>query len=182
MAIKAERAAARPELLLQPRGIQQHGGVAFLAKVAECDAKGRVQPAQRHGLALCGCVDGEGLALYGGVGLAKVAEGGDDGEAGGVSEIAVEGEDVDVGADGPALLASDEAEGFGVEGAGAADRLLEQAGEEDLGLGWAVDFEGGSCHGAQLGGDGEDALEGSVCVRDGHFSGDFDEDSGGSSC
>lgn len=95
-----------------------------------------------------------------------MAEGGDDGEAGGVDEVAVVGEDVDVDADGPALLAGDEAEGLGVEGAGAADRLFEEAGDKDFCLGRAVDFEGGGGHGGELGCDVEDAVEGAVGVGD----------------
>lgn len=84
-----------------------------------------------------------------------------------------------VDADGPAFLAGYETERFSVESAGAADGFFEEAGEEDFGFGGAVDFEGGGGHGAKLGGDGEDAVEGAVGVGDGYFGGGFGEDSGG---
>ncbi|GKT53732.1 LOW QUALITY PROTEIN: ADP-ribosylation factor family protein [Colletotrichum tofieldiae] len=155
-------------LLLDPVRIHKRD-LALVAEEAKGHAEGAVQPTQGHGLALGGGEDGEGLALVGGVGLTEVAQGGDDGEAGRVGEVSVVGEDVDVGADGPDLLAGDEAEGLGVEGARAADRLFEDARKEDLGLGRAVDLEGGRGHGAQLGGDLEDALEGAVCVGDRDF-------------
>ena len=42
-------------------------------------------------------------------------------------------QDGHVGADVEAFLAGDDAEGFGVQGAGAADSFFEDAGEEDFG-------------------------------------------------
>lgn len=58
-----------------------------------------------------------------------MAEGAQGGYADGVDEAAVVVEDVDVGAEGPDLLAGDEAEGFGGEGAGAPEGGLEGVGE-----------------------------------------------------
>lgn len=102
-----------------------------------------VQHAQRHRHALADTVDADLAALeHGDVGTAEVAEGGDDGEAGGVEQAAIVREDVQVGAHGPAVGARDDAEGFGVEGGGAADGFFEEAGEEGFGGGLAVG-EGG---------------------------------------
>lgn len=56
-----------------------------------------------------------------------------DGEAAGIDDVPIVVEDVDVGAHVEAFGAGDDAEGFGVEGAGAADGLLKEAREEDFG-------------------------------------------------
>lgn len=65
-------------------------------------------------------------------------ERGEGGEAGGVDEAAVVVQDVDVRAEGPGFLAGDEAEGFGGEGARAAEGGLEGAGEVRFQVGLAM--------------------------------------------
>ncbi|TFB02368.1 hypothetical protein CCMA1212_005973 [Trichoderma ghanense] len=159
--VEAKRAAGHPQLLLEPRRVHDNN-IALVAEEVKRRAERRVQPAERDGLALRGRVDGQRLALDAGVGLAEVPQGGDDGEARAVDEVAVGGEHVQVDADGPALLAGHQAQRLRVQGARPADRLLEEPGEEDLGLGWPVDFVRGRDHGAELGCDLEDAVKGTV--------------------
>ena len=84
---------------------------------------------QLDGIAFPGVKDGDFFAFDFDVGTAVVQECSDEGDTAGVEEVAVVVEDVQVGADVEAFLSRDDAEGFGVEGAGAPDRLLEQAGE-----------------------------------------------------
>lgn len=178
MPIQANRTAPHPHLLLQPRRIQQRR-LPFLTEKAPRYAERRVQPAQRDRLPLGGGIHRQHPRFHARVGLAEVPQRGDDGDARRVDQVAVMRERMHVDADGPTFLAGHQAEGFGVEGAGAADRLFEEAGEEDFGLGRAVRLEGGRGHGAELGRDGEDAVEGAVGVGDGYFGGGFGEDSGG---
>lgn len=95
-----------------------------------------------------------------------MVEGGDDGEVGGVDEVVVVGEDVDVDVDGLVFLVGDEVEGFGVEGVGVVDCFFEEVGDEDFCFGWVVDFEGGGGYGGEFGCDVEDVVEGVVGVGD----------------
>lgn len=60
---------------------------------------------------------------------------------------------------------------------GAADRFLEDAGEENFVCGGAVDFVGWEGHGGELGVDGEEAVEGAVREGGYYFGGDVDVDS-----
>lgn len=69
---------------------------------------------------------------------AAVPQRGEGGEAGGVDEAAVVVQDVHVRAQRPGRLAGDEAEGFGGEGARAAEGGLEGAGEVRFEVGLAV--------------------------------------------
>ena len=80
---------------------------------------------------------------------------------------------MDVGANGPDLGAGDETEGFGVEGAGATEGFLEEAGEEEFCFRGPLRFEMWGGHGAEFCGDGEEAVEGAVGEGGCHFGGDL---------
>ncbi|OAA53409.1 hypothetical protein ISF_08762 [Cordyceps fumosorosea ARSEF 2679] len=182
--VHAKRAAAPPQLLLQPRRVQQHLGLLPLllplaTEEAKRHAERRVQPAERHRLALRRRVHGQRAALHRRLRPAKVPQRRDGRQARGVEQVAVVHEHVQVHAHRPALLPGDQAQRLGVERAGAPDGLLEEPREEHLGLGGAVHLEGGRDHGAQLRGDGEDAVKRPVGERDRDFCGDFGQDSDG---
>ena len=89
---------------------------------------------QLDGFALAGVEDLDVFATHFEVRAAVVHERGDERQTAGVDEVAVVVQDVHVGAHVEAFLAGDDAEGFGVEGSGAADGFFEDAGEEDFGL------------------------------------------------
>lgn len=108
-----------------------------------------VQDAQRHGLALGQRIDGDAVALGAGIGLAEVLQRGQHGDAGGVDEVAVVRQHVHVCADAPDFGAGEQAQGFGVEGGGAAEGFLEDAREEDFGFGGGGG--GGECGGGHGG-------------------------------
>jgi len=92
-------------------------------------------------LALARVEDFDVFATHFEVRAAVVHESRHERQAAGVDEVAVVVQDVHVGAHVEALLAGDDAEGFGVEGAGAADGLFQDAGEEDFGLVLSGDVE-----------------------------------------
>lgn len=86
------------------------------------------------GFALAGVENLDVFATHFEVRTAVVHESSYEGQAAGVDEVAVVVQDVHVCAHVEAFLAGDDAEGFGVQGAGAADGFFEDAGEEDFGL------------------------------------------------
>lgn len=84
-------------------------------------------------------MDRDELALDGDVRASEVLESGDNGDAGGVDESAVVVEEVDVRAHMPAFLTGDDAEGFRVDGVGAADGFFNEARKEDFLFGLTED-------------------------------------------
>ena len=82
---------------------------------------------EAHGFPLTEGEDGDVLALDLDIRPAEVEECGDESEARSVDDVAVVVEDVDVGAEGEALASGDDAEGFRIQGAGAADGFLQDA-------------------------------------------------------
>ena len=89
---------------------------------------------QAHRFSLSHIEDRDVLASYFYVWAPEVQERGYERETRGVDEVAVVVEDVDVGAEVEALRSGDDAEGFCVQGAGATDGFLKEAGEEDFRL------------------------------------------------
>lgn len=65
------------------------------------------------------------FALNGYIRSSKVLQGCNDGYAGCVDKAAIVMEKMDIYTDLPALLPGDDAEGFGVDGAGAANGLFD---------------------------------------------------------
>lgn len=131
-AVHADNNLALPALLFQQRGVKKHDRAILI--VTESNTKRLMLHGELNRLAISRVKNLDVLATHFKVRTAVVHQSGDESHAAGVDEAAVVVEDVDVGAHVEAFLAGDDAEGFGVEGAGPADGFLQDAREEDFGL------------------------------------------------
>lgn len=123
---------ALPALLLQQCRVEKHGRAIFI--ITKSNTKRLMLHGELDRLAISRIKNLDVLATHLEVWAAVVHQSGDKGQAAGVDEAAVVVEDVHVRAHVEAFLAGDDAEGFGVEGAGSADGLFQDAREEDFGL------------------------------------------------